>query len=135
MQECLDMFICNSTKVLLSNIMFIKQLHHYIPETMKCIARGNSNSSNLVGGSGQKKGNVFHQQEKSWPLFFWDAHDVVFIDCVEKGKNRWSTGATEEGLKVLIHQAPTHTSSVSAHMPNFMNSTLNCCHKHHIYHI
>jgi hypothetical protein len=48
-------------------------------------ANSSQNSEQKPVVQGQRRQRWFHQQERSWHVF-WDAEGILFIDYLEKGK-------------------------------------------------
>ena len=123
----LDMFRNKSSEFLCRYVTMDETwIHHYTPES-----REEAKEWVLPGGSAPKRSKTQQSAGKVMASVFWDAHGIIFIDYLEKGKT--ITGAYYSALlyqlkdenkkkrphlqkkKILFHHdnAPAHTSTIA----------------------
>ena len=147
-ERCLELFRRNKPNFLHRYVTMDETwIHHYTPEWKRSSAVWTA-----VGEKRPKRPKTQMWAGKVMASVFWDAHGVLFIDYLEKGKTinseryigqlmRLKNEIGEKRLhmkkkKVLFHQDKMRrVTSRSLPWRNWMNWASNCFRTHHIHRI
>ena len=85
-ERCLELFLRNKKNFLRQYVTINETgIHHYTPETKKSPAEWTAAGENCP-----KRPKTQQWAGKVMASVFWDAHDILFIDCLEKSKTIYS---------------------------------------------